>query len=326
MISCSATQRSSGSASASSVVGRVAEVRRDEQQPRGRLGVEHGELVLAEHAAGEEARDRARLDGEHRAGRAADDAAERPGAVRRLRGGGIEHAADRAQVGLDPRLAVDRLGHGQRAGGRRQPGVAGDERLGLVRGAHERLERRRVTRGLQRGDALGDLRCEVPVDHAPRMAGAVAQPQTRGTSASSRDRGLRARRDDRRHRLHDLERRAQRLGAGGERDEAAGLAHDQLRRGDVDRARAAQRDHAVEPPAGDLAERHRDRADRAQPVRARRERVGRVAHPARVGGLDPEQLELAADAPLGHGRVERAPFSRAPPPRHATHSSPAPKS
>ena len=42
--------------------GGVAEVGRDEQQPRGRLRVEHGELVLAEHAAGEEAGDRAGLD------------------------------------------------------------------------------------------------------------------------------------------------------------------------------------------------------------------------------------------------------------------------
>ena len=56
VISCSATQRSSWSAGASEALGRVGEVGRDEQQPRGLVGLEHRELVLAEHAAREEAR------------------------------------------------------------------------------------------------------------------------------------------------------------------------------------------------------------------------------------------------------------------------------
>src|SRR5215208_842177 len=36
----------------------------------------------------------------------------------------------------------------------------------------------------------------------------------------------------------------------------------------------------------------------------RRQRVRRLAHPARVGGLDPEQLQLAADPPLLRARVQ----------------------
>ena len=66
------------------VVGRlerargVREVGRDEQQPRGLVGLEHRELVLAEHAPGEEARDGAGLDRQHAAG----DRAERPGLAR----------------------------------------------------------------------------------------------------------------------------------------------------------------------------------------------------------------------------------------------------
>ena len=58
VISCSATQRRSWSSGASRRARRVGEVGRDEQQPRGLLGLQHRELVLAEHAAGEEARRR----------------------------------------------------------------------------------------------------------------------------------------------------------------------------------------------------------------------------------------------------------------------------
>ena len=92
-------------------VGRVAEVGRHEQQPRGRGRVEQRELVLAEHAAGEEARDRARLERQQRAGGAAQRAEPRAELV----GHGVEHAAQRAQVGLDPLVAVDGLGDGSGA-------------------------------------------------------------------------------------------------------------------------------------------------------------------------------------------------------------------
>ena len=52
--------------------------------------------------------------------------------------------------------------------------------------------------------------------------------------------------------------------------EAARLAHDQLRRGDVDRAAAPQRDHPVEPRRRHLADRRGHRAERAQAVGAAR--------------------------------------------------------
>ena len=56
--------------------------------------------------------------------------------------------------------------------------------------------------------------------------------------------------------------------AAGERDVAAALAHDELRRGGVDRARAPQREHPVDARHRDLAQRDRDRADRADAVHA----------------------------------------------------------
>ena len=93
----------------------VAEVGRDEQQPRGRVGVEHGELVLAEHAAGQEAGDRTRLDREQPAGGGADDSAERavePAAD--LVDDRLEHATHRGEVGVDPLVAAHGLGSGDR--------------------------------------------------------------------------------------------------------------------------------------------------------------------------------------------------------------------
>ena len=47
---------------------RVVEVRLDEQQPRSRVGVEQHDLVLAEHALGEEADDHADLGGQQQPG------------------------------------------------------------------------------------------------------------------------------------------------------------------------------------------------------------------------------------------------------------------
>ena len=67
----------------------------------------------------------------------------------------------------------------------------------------------------------------------------------------------------------------------------------ELRGGGVHRAAAAQRHHAVEARGGDLAERHGDRADRPHAVGDVGERVGRQPHPARVGRLEAEHLELA---------------------------------
>ena len=56
-------------------------------------------------------------------------------------------------------------------------------------------------------------------------------------------------------------------GSLGEVDREALLAHEQLGGGDVDRARALQRDDPVDAPGGEVAERDRERAHHPQPVR-----------------------------------------------------------
>src|SRR5690348_8811803 len=110
---------------------------------------------------------------------------------------------------------------------------------------------------------------------APATRSAISQSITSGSSLVGRPLELRGghggelgeRRlgtggDDRRVRL-EVERRRQRLVAGGEGDMAAALADDELGGGGVDRAAVPQRRHAVDPRRGDLAQRDRDRAHRA---------------------------------------------------------------
>src|SRR4051812_48470985 len=115
----------------------------------------------------------------------------------------------------------------------------------------------------------------------------------------------RPRRHDRRVR-DEVERRGEGARAAWEGDVAAGLADDELPGGGVDRAAALDRDHAIQPRGGDLAERRGDRPDRAQAVGALGELVDRLADPARVGRLDPEQLELAVGAAALAGRRGQA--------------------
>ncbi len=126
------------------LIARVGEVGRDEQQPRRLVGVEHGELVLAEHAAAEEAGDRAGLGRQDPARGAAEDAHARA----RLLDRGLEHAAHRAEVRVDPLAAVDGLGHGQRAVGD-ESGVRAHEPLRLLRRAGDVTVGRGITGGLQ---------------------------------------------------------------------------------------------------------------------------------------------------------------------------------
>ena len=111
VISCSATQRSSCSGSASSARAAWPRLGATNSSRAGAVGVEHRELVLAEHAPGEEARDRAGLDREHGArGRAdAPPAGPMPPASR-LATRARARSRSELQVGLDPALAVDRLG------------------------------------------------------------------------------------------------------------------------------------------------------------------------------------------------------------------------
>ena len=142
------------------------EVRGDEQQPRALGRVEQRELVLAEHVAAHEADDPADLAREQHAARGA----QRPG-ERALAGPAellderVERAAHRAQVGLRPGRAVDRLGRRQLVGG--LEARVGDD-------AHARVPRHRVEvagqrlRGLavgRAGDGARDALGEAPVDH-----------------------------------------------------------------------------------------------------------------------------------------------------------------
>ena len=212
MVSCSATQRSSWSASASSCVGGVAEVRGHEEQPRGRVGVEDRELVLPEHAAREEAGDRARLRGQQRAEAGADDAAERAEPVAQAVGDRVQHALERGEVGLGPLVAADGLGDRQRRG-RREAGVGADEALALLGGALEGLERRGIAGGLQARDPAGDLGGEGPVDH-PSHGG-------RATSAEARKKGVRHLSCGRRRRRRELRARRPRACARRPRASAA---------------------------------------------------------------------------------------------------------
>src|SRR3954452_16695396 len=115
----------------------------------------------------------------------------------------------------------------------------------------------------------------------------------------------RARRHDRRVR-GEVERRAEGARAAWEGDVAAGLADDELPGGGVDRTAALDRDHAVQPRGGDLAERRGDRPERAQAVGALGQLVDRLADPPRVGRLDPEQLELPVGAAALAGRPGQA--------------------
>src|SRR3954452_20614189 len=105
---------------------------------------------------------------------------------------------------------------------------------------------------------------------------------------------------------HEVEWRAEHVLVPRKRHETARLAHDQLRGGDVDRAAAPQRHHPVEPRRGDLAQRRRHRPERAQPVGLLGQPVGRLADPARVGGLDAEQFEPPV-APAALAGVDRQP-------------------
>ena len=283
----------------------------------------------------------------------------------RLVGGGIEHAADRAQVRVDPRLAVDGLGDGQRARGGRQPGVArrraprprrpAARAPGTARGRRWAAGRRRPPRPWRRGSSRpstqdgrrgctstaplrerdrpvratwGGLRSLCEVDPPDVSAAAIrALPSMPPLKFALRSPARHAR--ELAHRRPPTAPRrpatpAPMTSSGapsgsrqrGERDDAARLAHDQLPRRDVDRARAAQRDHPVQPRRRDLAERHRDRADRAQPVRASR----RARPPSRAPSAGRPTRSRAAPACRRRGAPgtlgsSGAPLSVAPSPR-----------
>src|SRR6185295_4624897 len=84
------------------------------------------------------------------------------------------------------------------------------------------------------------------------------------------------------------------------------LAGNQLGGGDVDRAAWAEAQHPVEAAGSDVTGGDRDRANDAKPVDLPVEDLERGQRPARLGRLDPQDLEhLAvlsdADRPLVEG-------------------------
>ena len=282
----------------------VAEVGRDEEQPRGRLRVEHRELVLAEHAAGEEARDRAGLDRQHGAGGAPDDAAQRAHALGRLGGGGVEHPAHRAQVRVDPGGAVDRLGDGQHARGGLQPRVGRDELLGLVGRAHERLERSRIPGGLQRRDALRHLRCELPVDHGSMVAGALSD-RLRGARAPAR----RGRPADRAATTGETGSITDNGAPRGSAQAVNATAPPPSRTISCAAATSTERQRrSVTMPSSRPAATWQSETAIAPSARRRCAVAASASAASRTqagsAGLDPEQLELAADAPLRGARIQ----------------------
>ena len=209
----------------------VRQVGRDEQQPGGLLRLQHGELVLAEHAPGEEPGDRAGLERQHAAG----DRAQRAGAAGQLLRRGLEHERQRLQVGVDP---ARRGRPARRRARRRRRRAPCRRRRGarLPRRPGELLERRGSPAGCMFGDTASHGPREVPIDHMSSLAGASYAGQT-GTLATSARPSRRARGDHGRARL-EVERRAQRVVVGDEGHLAARLAHDQLRRRGVDGAAA----------------------------------------------------------------------------------------
>ena len=306
---------------------RVAEVRRHEQQPRRRVGVEHRELVLAHHAPGQEAGDRAGLEAEHGARGGAGHAAQRARALGGLRGGGFEHAADRGEVRVDPRLAVDRLGDRQHPRGRHEPRVAADERLGLVGRAHQRLERLGVARGLESGDPFGDLGCEVPIDHPPRMAGRPL----RFLSAAAR---APAPRGPRAERAATIGATAVSTSSGassgpGQPTNATCPPASRTISWPAATSTARERRSVTIPSSRPAATWHSDTA--IAPIARSRCAASASASPASAtqrGSADstPSSSSRPRTRCSGSAGSSGTPLRRAPPPRSATHSSPAPKS
>ena len=183
VISCSATQRSSWSAGASRPFAACARLGATNSSRAGLLGLEHRELVLAEHAPGEEAGDRAGLDRQHAAG----DRPQRP-----------ELAAEplapwaRARVSSDVEVGVDPARRGRPP---RRPARAGRRRARCRRrrGARPPRRARRAARtapGSPAGCRFATPRATVPASFqsitCSRMPGVLAPTARRGPSAHVR--------------------------------------------------------------------------------------------------------------------------------------------
>ena len=192
----------------------------------------------------------------------------------------------------DPLAAADPLGRRQRPR-RLQPGVGGHAPLGLDG------QRREVGRAARRH------RPARPRSRRSSRPGSSRSRHERPRTASSSRRVSRGAGGDQTRAGRGVQRRAQGVGAVGEAHQPSGLAHDQLAGGGVDAAaarsvtmpskRAAATWHSVEAIVPSARSRW------AAAVRGSIEAV----HPARVSGLDPQQLQPAvARAPLGQRRVQ----------------------
>ena len=258
---------------------RRGEVGRDEQQPRGRVGLEDRELVLAEHALGEHARHRADLDRQQRAARRRRrrrTAGPCPGRACRRPG----RAPSAASSGCPGSTAAGRPAR-RAAASRRRPGRCRRRRARAASsvGPATCSKADDSGAGLRSGDALGDGGGELPVDHAIH-------------GGSRRLKASLGRWDARRAPPASPRSAPPRSGECGARSSGAPSGSSYHGKatsppasrtiscagGDVDRAAAPQRDHPVQPRRGDLAQRRGDRPERAQPVgaarRARRPRRG----------------------------------------------------
>ena len=113
---------------------------------------------------------------------------------------------------------------------------------------------------------------------------------------------------------------AERLGVVEQVDRETDLAAEQLRRGDVDRARRLQRADGVDAAGGEVAERERERAHDPQPVREAGDRRRVARRRATVQRrLEGEDLDRVLRP---HARRAARRSAYAPSPRRAVHSSP----
>ena len=306
VVSCSATQRSRTSGSASSWRAAWPRFGRDEQQPRGRRRGRAPGTRLAQHAPGEEAGDRAGLGARSAPARRSARRRARPSVGAEPVGDRIEHPAH-ARRG-SPRSMPSRPTASARGSG---AGPTGPCRRATRRSLSaaalgEASNGAGVAAATARpGHAVGHLPGEPPVDH--RVHGGSGQPSRRHAgelaSALGRARG---------HHAASAARRSSGAPSGSsqrrERDLPAGLAHDQLRRRRRRPRGSAQRHHPVEARRRHLAQRDRDRADRAQAVRDLGQRVGRSARPSagrRTRGRGARAARRACGARAGRAAAAR---------------------
>ena len=329
-----------GRGSASSAVAAWARLGATNSSRAGASGSRTGNSYWPSTRPAEEAGDRARLDRQQRAAAARAE----PGRARRRAGrppGRARRASRRRFASIHSGRSTA-SGGGQRASAR-EAGVRGDEPLALLRGSGELPERRRVTGGLQVGDAARRPAGEAPVDHAwsaGRGTVARARPgrasRARGDDRRVRQRGRAARRAGRRSAVNATRPPASRTiscaAAASTARQPFSVSHPVEPRGRdlAQRRRRSCRSRAAgaRPPPGPSADAQRPSAGR--PTRSRPARACRRAQrrSPSVGSsrtpFEPARRRRAARDPLlvrpevvdeaehdvGHRRARRRPRSR----------------